>query len=198
MIKKYLLNISMMIFIVITLSNCALAPKSFKEKTLDDMYPILTADEYASMLQIENDKELIKSLDEFWNNLELPLGKSRDEFRAEYEERIKYANEHFPDRKGWGRSDRKRIYLIYGPPSYIERQEFTNIQISNSAPLHSIEIWMYMSPGNNNSLPSQGDNIHFGEKKFIFADETGSGFYKALYSSEESEYIDARLLLRQQ
>ena len=189
-----LLYLLVIIFTIIALSSCSLAPKTIREKMLDDIYPILTYNEYQEMSSIVSKEELIKSIEEYWENTELPNGISKDEFRAEYEARLKYANEHFPDRNGWGRSDRKRVYLIYGPPSYIERQELTNIQISKSTFLQSIEIWMYMSPGNNNSLPSQGDEIHFGEKKFIFADETGSGFYKALHSSEESEYFDARLL----
>lgn len=183
---------------IIALSSCSLAPKTIREKMLDDIYPILSYNEYQEISSINSKEELVKSINEYWDNVDVPNGMSKDEFRAEYKKRLKYANEHYPDRKGWGRSDRKRVYLLYGPPSYIERKELTNIQLSRSTTIKSLEIWMYMSPGNNNSLPSQGDEIHFGEKKFIFADETGAGFYKALYSSEESEYFDSRLLLEQQ
>jgi hypothetical protein len=50
-----------------------------------------------------------------------------------------------------------------------------------------------MTQGKNNSLPSHGDDIYKGEKKFIFGDMTGTGIYTILYSSEDCADIDIRM-----
>ncbi len=176
--------------------SCSSIPKTLKEQTLDDMYPLLSEEEYNELNSLNSDKELNIYINEFWQRIDSTSGSSPNEFRKEYEKRLKYANLHYPDRRGWGRSERKRVYLIYGPPSYIEKQEFTDIPISKFSKIKALEIWFYMTPGNNNSLPSQGDVIYHGEKKFLFADMIGSGFFKAIYSSEGSEYFDDRLLLK--
>lgn len=187
-------NLFLHIFVIfitaILFSNCAGIPKSFKEKALDDMYPVLTSEQFQEMKSLTGDKEIVKFIDAYWENADANLGKNRDE----YESRLKYANEHFPDRRGWGRSDMKRIYILYGPPSYIEKKECTNIQIGSFTRIKSLEIWLYMDPENRNSFPSPLDNIYRGEMKFIFADMIGSGIYKILYSTDGNECIDARIL----
>jgi GWxTD domain-containing protein len=182
------------VFVAITtISGCSGVPKSFKETTLDDMYPILTDEQYLRLESTTTDEEIFQFLETFWQENDLSSNTKENEFKAEYSRRLEYANAHFPDRRGWGRSDRKRIYLIFGPPVFIERYENTNVQIGSSLPTKSIEIWLYMTPGRNSSLPSYGDDIHTGEKKFIFVDITGTGFYTILYSSEDREDIDIRM-----
>jgi GWxTD domain-containing protein len=182
-----------MIFVVIAFPGCSIVPKSFKETTLDDMYPILTDEQYQEMKTLNSDEELTNFLDTYWHNLDSTSCTSENEYKTEYVRRLKYANEHFPDSRGWGRSDRKRIYLVYGPPDYIERYASTENRIGAFSRMKSIEIWLYMSPGKNNSFPSQGNNFDKGEKKFLFADVTGVGIYKILYSSEDNGDIDIRM-----
>jgi GWxTD domain-containing protein len=181
------------ILAIVTFSGCSSGPKSFKETTLDDMYPILTDEQYQTLKSLSSDEEITKSLDKYWQDIDSTSGTRENECKAEYLRRLEYANDHFPDRRGWGRSDRKRIYLVYGPPCSIERFECTNIQIGTFSTIKSIEIWSYMTPGRNNSLPSYGDDINKGEKKFFFADMTGSGIYTILYSSEDCGDIDIRV-----
>lgn len=50
-----------------------------------------------------------------------------------------------------------------------------------------------MEPGRFSAVPTRGDNISLGEKKFIFADVTGVGYYTIIYSSEDGGDIDPRL-----
>jgi GWxTD domain-containing protein len=194
--KNILLLFSFILFVTFAFSGCAIAPKSYKEKTLDDLYPILTEEEYQTFKSLESKNKMNIFLEEFWRNVDSTSDNS--EFKNEYLQRLEYANKHFPDQRGWGRSDRKRIYLIHGPPSYVDKRELTNIQIETFSTIKAIEIWYYMKPGSNNSLPSSGDDLHKGEQKFIFADMTGNGIYQILYSSEESADIDVRLLYKLQ
>lgn len=56
--------------------------------------------------------------------------------------------------------------------------------------IKSLEVWLYMTPGKNNSFPVRVDNRTNGERKFIFGDVYGVGIYKILYSSEENGDID--------
>jgi len=186
-----LLNCSLaMILAIVTYSGCSIVPKSFKETTLDDMYPILTVEQYLTLKSLNSDEEVNKFLEQYWLETESTSGTEK----TEYLERLEYVKQRYPDRRGWGRSDRKRIYLIYGPPSYVEREESANIQLGEFSTIKSLEIWSYMTPETNKSLPSRVDNIYIGEMKFIFGDETGSGNFRLLYSSEDNGDIDIRML----
>ncbi len=86
---------------------------------------------------------------------------------------------------------------MYGPPAYIERYEYTNIKIAGrSSTIKSIEIWSYMIPQKSSALPTYADDINKGEKRFIFGDIVGAGFYELLYSSEDNGDIDVRMFMR--
>jgi len=55
--------------------------------------------------------------------------------REEYYRRVRYANRHFGSgREGW-RTDRGRIFILYGPPDEIRRTQDRN--------LREYEIWIY-------------------------------------------------------
>lgn len=186
---KYLIKYSVVIIlIVITFYGCVSVQNEFKEKTLNDMYPILSDDQYQTMKSLNSDVEINNFINDYWQDVdstsEITFNKN------EYIQRLKYANEHFPDRKGWGRSDRKRIYLLYGPPSYIERNNYTEIPLGKYSTIKSLEVWLYMTPGKNNSFPTRINNRTYGERKFIFGDVNGVGIYKILYSSEDNVDID--------
>lgn len=176
------------------ISACAGTPRSFKETTLDDLYPILTGEQYDSLSSLESSADILDFLDNYWVSVDPTPDTRENEFQAEYLQRLRYTNEHFPDARGWGRSDRKGIYLEYGPPTHIERSEYTDVQISTFTSIKSLEIWLYMTPGKSNYFSSWGDRLYPGVKKFIFADITGTGVLKLLYSSEEGSAIDSRLL----
>jgi GWxTD domain-containing protein len=178
------------VFIIITFSGCSSIPKSFKETTLDDMYPILSEEQYQTLDSLNSDEQITEFINKYWQNIDSTTVITKNVLRAEYQRRLEYANEHFPDRQGWGRSDRKRIYLIYGPPYLIDRDELSDIEYGASSKIKSREIWSYMTSGKNISLSSYGDDIYPGEKKFIFVDITGCGIYRIIYSSEDSKDID--------
>jgi GWxTD domain-containing protein len=181
------------ILAIITFSGCSSVPKSFKETIRDDMYPILSEEQYQALDSLNSDEQITEFIDKYWQNIDSTSGKTKNELRAEYLRRLEYANEHFPDHRGWRRSDRKRLYLIYGPPYSIDRYEFADIDFGASSKIKSMEIWSYMTTGKNISLSSYGDDIYPGERKFIFGDITGLGIYEIIYSSEDSKDIDLRM-----
>ena len=181
------------IFLVFTLSACATVPKSYRETTLDNMYPILTNAQYDTLASLSSDTAIADFVDKFWLRRDSIAGLECGDLEAEYQRRVEYANLHFPDRPGWGRSDRKRIYLLYGPPGFIERQDYTEDPLGALSTMKAWEIWCYMTPAGKTSLPTYADDVFPGQMKFIFADMTGNGFYMLLYSSEDVGDIDVRL-----
>lgn len=172
------------------LFNCTIPQKSFKEITLDDMYPILSQKEYDSLNKIIKKEEIEAFIESYWSKNQINSNRPSNELKEEYLTRLEYANKTFPDRPGWGRSDRKRIYLSFGPPTYIERKEFVDIPYKGVSTIKSIEIWLYSEPAKNYFVPLDGRGLYTGEKKFVFADRQGCGVYKILYSSEEIDDID--------
>ena len=92
--------------------------------------------------------------------------------KEEYYERVQYANEHFKygKKQGW-ESDRGRVYIIYGPPDYIERFPST----PNENPY---EIWYYYDLE--------------GGVEFDFVDFSGFGDYKLVNSTKRGEITDPR------
>lgn len=88
-------------------------------------------------------------------------------FRSVYLARARYAETQFPSalRPGW-KGDRGRVYILYGPPSHVER-ETSN---PNTKPY---EIWRY-------------DDLQ-GGVIFVFADRTGFKNYELLHSTHRNE-----------
>jgi GWxTD domain-containing protein len=190
---RRLVNLFFISAFLSVLVGCGTFPKTYRESTLDDFYPILNGEQYDSLKSLASDDAIKQYLESFWQESESVSGREGGTRRAEYEQRLEYANAHFPDRPGWGRSDRKRIYLQYGPPVTVERRPYTDASLGTFSTLKSIEIWLYFEPGKNRSFPSEGDGIFPGQMKFIFGDLTGSGIYSLLYSSEDKMDIDGRL-----
>ncbi|MCI0493939.1 GWxTD domain-containing protein [candidate division KSB1 bacterium] len=112
--------------------------------------------------KVASDEKLDKFV-EFWKDHDPTPGTQTNEWMDEYYRRIQYANENFSIfREGW-KTDMGMIYIIFGPPSDVERHPFD----SDSKPY---EIWYY-------------NNIN---KYFVFMDESGFGEYRLLTRSWES------------
>ena len=134
----------------------------------------------ASYLMNQATKSLwtqIKNLDgkkdflyQFWLSQDPDPATEQNEFRDNYLLRLDYANSAFRAFRceGW-RTDRGRVYMVYGPPSDIDRHP-------NEPNSHSYEIWNY------NEL--QGGVI------FVFADLDGYKNYRLLHSTLTGEIRD--------
>jgi GWxTD domain-containing protein len=96
---------------------------------------------------------------EFWESKDPTPGTPQNELKKEYYRRIRYANENFSSfgQNGW-KNDMGAIYIIYGPPSEVERHpyEFTS---------KPYEIWWYYAIN----------------RRFLFVDENGFGDYRLYY-----------------
>ena len=86
----------------------------------EDVVYIITPDERNAFLQLETNEEREQFIEQFWlrrsSNPDLP----DNDFKEEHYRRIAYANEHFASGiPGW-KTDRGRIYIIWGKPDEIE------------------------------------------------------------------------------
>jgi GWxTD domain-containing protein len=92
----------------------------YKKWLDEDVIYIITPEERKAFLQLETNEEREQFIEQFWlrrsSNPDLP----ENDFKEEHYRRIAYANEHFASGiPGW-RTDRGRIYIIWGPPDEIE------------------------------------------------------------------------------
>src|SRR5262252_10016629 len=86
----------------------------------EDVRWIITDDERKAFMQLSNDEERDKFIEAFWDRRNPNPDSEDNEFKDEHYRRIEYANEHFPAGiPGW-KTDRGRIYIVFGPPDEIE------------------------------------------------------------------------------
>jgi GWxTD domain-containing protein len=152
------------------------------------------ASEYATMTEEEVDKEFdqtryistkqeldhyrnLKGVDakrqamfDFWSKRDDGKNGSMNEAKQEHFKRIEYSNANFRSgqKEGW-KTDRGRVYVMYGPPDEVERHV-------NEIDTKPYEIWQY------HSLQ--------GGVEFIFGDRTGFSDYVLLHSTHRNELHD--------
>jgi len=86
----------------------------------EDVVYIITPEERSAFLQLGTNEEREQFIEQFWlrrsSNPDLP----DNDFKEEHYRRIAYANEHFASGiPGW-KTDRGRIYIIWGKPDEID------------------------------------------------------------------------------
>ena len=81
---------------------------------------IITPEEVSAFKQLSNDEERDQFIENFWLRRDPTPDTPENEYKEEHYRRIAYANEHFAAGiPGW-KTDRGRIYIIWGPADQIE------------------------------------------------------------------------------
>lgn len=147
---------------------------AMSEEELDDIYQkskyIATSseiDKYKKLNTLEGKRTFI---DDFWKYRDANPSTPENEYFKDYLQRIEIANERYTHmgKIGW-KTDRGRVYLLYGEPSEIERYP-------NQLETKPYEIWHY------NSIE--------GGVYFVFADLTGFSDYVLVHSTKRGEISD--------
>ena len=91
------------------------------KKWLSEEVPyIITNEERAAFKKLSTDDEREAFIENFWERRNPNPGSPENEFKEEYYRRIAYANEHYASGiPGW-KTDRGRIYIMYGPADEID------------------------------------------------------------------------------
>ncbi|HEX6503364.1 MAG TPA: GWxTD domain-containing protein [Terriglobales bacterium] len=94
--------------------------KTYKKWLDEDVRWIITDEERAAFKELSNDEERDQFIEAFWARRDPTPDTPENEFKEEHYRRIAYANEHFAAGiPGW-KTDRGRIYIMYGPADEIE------------------------------------------------------------------------------
>ena len=94
--------------------------KTYKKWLDEDVRWIITDEERAAFKQLSNDEERDQFIEQFWLRRDPTPDTVENEYKEEHYRRIAYANEHFAAGvPGW-KTDRGRIYIMYGAPDSID------------------------------------------------------------------------------
>ncbi len=141
---------------------------------------IITPQERAAFLKLTTDAEREQFIEAFWERRNPNPGSAYNEYKEEFYRRIAYANEHYSSGiPGW-KTDRGRIYIMYGPPDEISSHPsggsytptpgtlpYSGPDASTTMETYPFEDWYY------HYIPGIGENV-----KLEFVDPTLTGEYQ--------------------
>jgi GWxTD domain-containing protein len=94
--------------------------KVYKKWLQEDVIYIISDEERDAFKRLSNDEERDNFIEQFWLRRDPTPDTVENEFKEEHYERIAYANEHFAAGvPGW-KTDRGKMYIMYGKPDEIE------------------------------------------------------------------------------
>ncbi|MFZ0731409.1 MAG: GWxTD domain-containing protein [Candidatus Sulfotelmatobacter sp.] len=94
--------------------------KPYKKWLDEDVVYIITDEERSAFKQLSNDEERDNFIEAFWQRRDPTPDTEENEYKEEHYQRIAYANEHFAAGvPGW-RTDRGRMYIVFGKPDEID------------------------------------------------------------------------------
>src|ERR1700692_4740976 len=92
----------------------------YKNWLNEDVAYIITDEERTAFKRLNTDEERDQFIEQFWLRRDPTPDTIENEFKEEHYRRMAYANEHYAAGiPGW-KSDRGRIYIMYGPADEIE------------------------------------------------------------------------------
>ncbi|HWF14064.1 MAG TPA: GWxTD domain-containing protein [Candidatus Acidoferrales bacterium] len=143
------------------------------KKWLEEEVPyIITDEERSAFLQLQTNEEREQFIEGFWQRRDPTPDTVENEFKEEHYRRIAYANERFSSGiPGW-RTDRGRIYIMWGPPDSIESHSAGSTydrpmtEGGGQTTVYGFDDWNY------HYMEGIGQNI-----TIEFVDPTGTGEY---------------------
>src|SRR5437588_8786727 len=156
--------------------------KAYKDWLEKDVADIIADEERKAFKKLQTDDERERFVEEFWRRRDPDPDTDENEYREEYYERIAYANEHFASGiPGW-KTDRGRIWIMYGKPDETETHPSggaynrESYEGGGSTSTYPFERWFYRY------LPGVGSGI-----EIEFVDPTGSGEYRIARNPDEKD-----------
>lgn len=93
---------------------------SYKKWLNEDVRWIITDEELGAFKKLSNNAERDVFIESFWQRRDPTPDTAENEYKEEHYRRIAYANEHYAAGvPGW-KTDRGRMYIMYGPPTSTE------------------------------------------------------------------------------
>jgi len=138
----------------------------------DEVPDIITEDEHRAFRGLSTNEEREQFIEIFWNRRNPEPESPTNAFREEHYRRLAYADEHFASGIPGRKTDRGRIYIIWGRPDEMESHPAGGTydraleQGGGSSTAYPWELWRYRH------LEGIGENI-----QIEFVDPSGSGEY---------------------
>ena len=158
--------------------------KVYKDWLNEDVAFIITDKEREIFKKLQSDEERESFIEEFWRRRDPDPDTEENEYKDQYYERIAYANEHFASGiPGW-KTDRGRIYIMYGPPDEKESHpaggsyEREPYEGGGQTSTYPFEKWFYRY------IEGVGSGV-----EIEFVDPTGSGEYRIARSPDEKDAL---------
>src|SRR5438128_345171 len=156
----------------------------YKDWLEKDVAYIITDEERKAFKKMQTDNERERFIEEFWRRRDTDPDTDENEYREEYYERIAYANEHYASGiPGW-KTDRGRIWIMWGKPDETESHPSggaynrESYEGGGSTSTYPFERWFYRY------LPGVGSGV---ETEFV--DPTGSGEYRIARNPDEKDAL---------
>lgn len=158
--------------------------KAYKDWLEKDVDLIITDQERKAFKKLQTDEEREQFIEQFWRRRDPDPDTDENEYREQYYERIAYANEHFASGiPGW-KTDRGRIYIMYGKADEVESHpaggpyDRPSYHGGGTTSTYPFEIWFYRY------IPGVGSGV-----EIEFVDPTGSGEYRLARSPDEKDAL---------
>jgi GWxTD domain-containing protein len=159
--------------------------KSVYKRWIDeDVRWIITDEENKTFKALKTDDEREQFIEQFWLRRDPDPDTDNNEYREEYYQRIAYANEKFTSGiPGW-KTDRGRIYVMFGKPDQIESHpsggsyDRPTWEGGGTTSTYPFEIWWYRY------IEGVGSDV-----EIEFVDPTGSGEYRIARSPYEKDAL---------
>jgi GWxTD domain-containing protein len=156
----------------------------YKQWLNEDVVYIISPEERQAFLQLETNEEREQFIEQFWlrrsSNPDLP----DNDFKEEHYRRIAYANEHFASGiPGW-KTDRGRMYIMWGPADEVESHPTGGTydrpmeEGGGSTSTYPWETWRYRY------MEGIGENVIW-----EFVDPSGSGEYHLTMDPSEKDAL---------
>jgi GWxTD domain-containing protein len=156
----------------------------YKRWVDEDVRWIITDEERKTFNTLKTDDEREQFIEQFWLRRDPDPDTDVNEYREEYYQRIAYANERYTSGiPGW-KTDRGRIYIMFGKPDQTESHPSGGSynrpvwEGGGTTATYPFEIWWYRY------IEGVGSDI-----EIEFVDPTGSGEYRIARNANEKDAL---------
>ncbi len=154
----------------------------YKKWLSEDVIYIITDSERKAFLQLQTNEEREQFIEEFWQRRNPDPDSVDNPVKEEHYRRIAYANEHYASGVAGWRTDRGRIYIMYGKPDDLESHtqgETWNRPLDQGGgetQTYAYEDWTY------HYIEGIGENV-----ELEFVDPSGTGEFRLTTDPSEKD-----------
>jgi GWxTD domain-containing protein len=156
----------------------------YKRWLNEDVVYIITPEEKNAFLHLATNEEREQFIEQFWQRRNPDPDSAENTYKEEHYRRIAYANEHYASGiPGW-KTDRGRIYIMWGPPDEVDSHptggsyQRPSTEGGGETTTYPFEDWRYRY------LEGMGEDV-----ELEFVDPTSTGEYHLTMDPSEKDAL---------